>query len=278
MRNFKTGALGFGLGREPPAPLRQFNRTLDLSRLQALADAILADEDLPIGTDAEQAQELLLIGTSMGGARPKTVVEDDDGLWIAKFNRPDDPWNHARVERSMLILGRACGLSTAESKLASIGDRDVLLVKRFDRELSEQGYRRARMFSALTLLRAQESPQARDRWSYVLLSEELRRISSQPRADAAELFRRMTFNALISNIDDHPRNHAVIAMNRIGISLPRMTSCLQRQSAWNGATWPWNAAIGADTLTPKTCFPNASDSCWNGHKPKGSSTKWSRPS
>ncbi|MCE9551858.1 MAG: HipA domain-containing protein [Planctomycetes bacterium] len=209
----RAGALGFGLGREPPAPLKKFNQTLDLATLQSLADSILADEDLQAGTAAEQAQELLLIGTSMGGARPKTVVEDEHGLWIAKFNLATDPWNYARVEHAMLLLGRECGLSTSESKIATIGGRDVLLVKRFDRAKSDQGYRRARMLSALTLLRASESAVARDRWSYVLLSEELRRISSKPSADAAELFRRMTFNALISNIDDHPRNHAVIATN-----------------------------------------------------------------
>jgi serine/threonine-protein kinase HipA len=70
------------------------------------------------------------------------------------------------------------------------------------------------MLSALTLLRAEDSHQDRDKWSYILLAEELRRISSRPGIDAPELFRRMTFNALISNTDDHPRNHAVIALSR----------------------------------------------------------------
>jgi serine/threonine-protein kinase HipA len=88
----------------------------------------------------------------------------------------------------------------------------VLLVQRFDRQQLDGGYRRARMLSASTLLRAGDT-QDRERWSYVLLAEELRRISSQPKLDAPELFRRMTLNALISNIDDHPRNHAVIAMD-----------------------------------------------------------------
>jgi len=208
----RAGALGFGLGPEPPPPRREFNRTVELARLQALADAILADEDLPADPAAGQAQELLLIGTSMGGARPKTVVEDEHGLWIAKFNRPDDRWNHARVEHAMLLLARECGLGTSESRITTVGGRDVLLVKRFDRAKSDNGYRRARMLSALTLLRASESALDRDRWSYVLLVEELRRISSKPAMDAVELFRRMTFNALISNIDDHPRNHAVIAV------------------------------------------------------------------
>lgn len=208
----RAGALGFGLNTQPPAPKRKFNRTMDLARLQEFADAIIRDEALPENPDARQAQELMLEGTSMGGARPKAVVEDGGALWIAKFNRPDDKWNHARVERAMLELARACGIQTAESRLATIGDRDALLVKRFDREHAESGYRRARMLSALTLLRAEDSPQDRSKWSYVLLAEELRRISAQPKTDAPELFRRMCFNALTTNIDDHPRNHAVIAM------------------------------------------------------------------
>lgn len=208
----RAGALGFGLGPEPPAPKRRFNRTIDLGKLQKFADAIIADEELPKEPDAEQAQELILEGTSMGGARPKAVVEENGALWIAKFNRPDDNWNHAKVERAMLELGRACGLQTAESKLTTIGDRDALLVERFDREGTKDGYRRARMLSALTLLRAEDTHQDRSKWSYVLLAEELRRISAEPKADAGELFKRMCFNALITNNDDHPRNHAVIAL------------------------------------------------------------------
>lgn len=204
----RAGALGFGLNVEPPAPSRQFNKTWDLQKLQALADAVVADEP---PQDAAQIQDLLLLGTSMGGARPKVVVEDDEGLWLAKLNRPDDRWNVARVEHAMLALARRCGLATAESRLIRVGGRDVLLVKRFDRERVEGGYARARMVSALTLLQADESAEQRDRWSYVLLAETLRRISAEPRADARELFRRMTFNALISNTDDHPRNHAALA-------------------------------------------------------------------
>ena len=209
----RAGALGFGLDQEPPAPLRKFNQTMDLERLQELADAIIADEDLPQGAEAAQVQDLMFGVTSMGGARPKAVVEDTEGLWIAKFNRKDDAWNEARVERAMLELGRECGLHTAESRITTIGNRDALLLKRFDRQKTDSGYRRARMLSALSLLRAEDTYQDRDKWSYVFLVEELRRISSQPKIDAPELFRRMCFNALISNSDDHPRNHALIAPN-----------------------------------------------------------------
>jgi len=214
----RAGALGFGLGQAPPAPKRTFNRTLDLAMVQTIADAIVADEDQPAAggagvavADHDQVEKLMVIGTSMGGARPKAVVEDDDGLWIAKFNRPDDPWNNARVEHAMLVLARACGLVTAESRVVDVAGRDVLLVKRFDREKTNAGYQRSRMVSALTLLRAEDTYQSRDKWSYVLLAEELRRVCARPRQSTSELFRRMCFNALISNVDDHPRNHAVLA-------------------------------------------------------------------
>lgn len=212
----RAGALGFGLHQTPPAPRRSFNQTLDLATVQRIADTLVADEHLPAAggadeADHDQVERLMLIGTSMGGARPKAVVEDDDGLWLAKFNRPDDAWNSARVEHAMLTLARACGLLTAQSRVVDVAGRDVLLVKRFDREKTQAGYRRARMVSALTLLRAEDTDQARDKWSYVLLAEELRRVCSEPAAHAAELFRRMCFNALISNVDDHPRNHAVMA-------------------------------------------------------------------
>jgi serine/threonine-protein kinase HipA len=211
----RAGALGFGLNADPPAPRRKFNQTIDLERLQSLADSIIEEDeaDRPAGEQARQVEELLLLGTSMGGARPKVVAEDEGSLWLAKFNRFDDRWNYARVEHAMLELARECRIQSTESRLVTVGGRDVLLVRRFDRQPIHAGYRRARMLSGLTLLRVGDTLQDRDRWSYVLLVEELRRVSSQPKLDAPELFRRMTFNALISNIDDHPRNHAVIAMD-----------------------------------------------------------------
>lgn len=209
----RAGALGFGLNQQPPAPLRQFNRTMDLAKLQELADALVKDE-IPNDPAAPQVQELLLLGTSMGGARPKAVVQDDQGLWIAKFNRPDDRWNNTRVEYAMMRLARQCGIKVAESRIETVGGKDVLLIKRFDRQKTAQGYRRARMISGLTLLRADESPTARARWSYVILVEELRKVVAAPKKDAHELFRRMCFNALISNLDDHPRNHALLAWDQ----------------------------------------------------------------
>ena len=208
----RAGALGFGLGQEPPAPKRQFNKTLDLAKLQRIADDIVTGDISGQDAEAPQIQDLMLVGTSMGGARPKAVVENDDGLWIAKFNRPDDRWNSAKVEHAMLVLAQKCGISAAESRPVRIGNGDVLLVKRFDRFKTEKGYARARMMSGLTLLQADEDE--RDRWSYISMAEEMRRVVANPSKDVPELFKRICFNALISNIDDHPRNHAMIAKER----------------------------------------------------------------
>ena len=207
----RAGALGFGLSPMPPTSPPRFNQTYELERLQKIAMAVINDEQLPDEPYKEQVVNLLLVCTSMGGARPKTVVEDNEGLWIAKFNLDDDKWNNARVEHAMLMLARACGLTTATSTVVQVGNQDVLLVKRFDRDKTGEGYTRSCMLSALTLLRAEDTHASRKKWSYPVLAEELRRISATPRKNAYELFQRMCFNALISNIDDHPRNHAVIA-------------------------------------------------------------------
>ena len=210
----RAGALGFGLNVEPPAPRRRFNRTMDLERLQRAADAVVADNPDLAGSARQQAEELLLLGTSMGGARPKTVVEDAGGLWIAKFGRNDDRWNHPRVEHCMLGLARACGLNVADSRIETVAGRDVLLVRRFDRARTDIGFRRHRMVSALTLLRTGDRPGDRADWSYLLLADEIRRVSARPEEDLRELFGRICFNAAVSNLDDHPRNHAAVAKER----------------------------------------------------------------
>ena len=84
-------------------------------------------------------------------------------------------------------------------------------MQRFDRTLTADGYLRHRMVSGLTALGAEDSHGDRAKWSYPLLADELRRRSARPAQDLEELFRRMVFNALISNTDYHPRNHALIA-------------------------------------------------------------------
>ncbi|MEA5414761.1 type II toxin-antitoxin system HipA family toxin [Synechococcus sp. BA-132 BA5] len=208
----RAGALGFGRNVDPPAPERHFNRILDLERIQRAADAILADQPRLSGSAHDQVEELLQgAETSMGGARPKTTVEHEDALWLAKFPAPKDTWNQPRVEHGVLHLARRCGLQVAVSQLTQVGEADVLLVKRFDRDWSGDGYQRHRMVSALTLLQAEDSATDRQKWSYRLLADELRRASDRPTEDLRELFSRICFNAAVSNLDDHPRNHALLA-------------------------------------------------------------------
>jgi serine/threonine-protein kinase HipA len=206
----RAGALSFGLGKQPPSPRRDFNQVIQLEALLAAAERFMND-DSAAPRVAEQVAELLQPGTSMGGARPKNVVEDSEGLWVAKFPDRGDKWSNARVEGAMLALAAECGIRVARHRIESVAGNDVLLVQRFDRVSTRQGYLRHRMASGLTLLGAEDSHTDRAKWSYLLLADELRRRSARSAQDLEELFRRMAFNALISNTDDHPRNHALIA-------------------------------------------------------------------
>lgn len=205
----RFGALGFGPETDPPAAGRSYNRSLQLRELRDAARRIEAGESP--ATFPDNLQALVAPGTSLGGARPKAVVEDQDGLWIAKFPSRADRWNNAVVEGAMLSLARRCGIQTPSTRIERLGDESILLLKRFDREKVEGGYHRHRGLSGLTILDADESVTDRARWSYLLLADELQRRSARPVDDKVELFRRMVFNALISNGDDHPRNHALIA-------------------------------------------------------------------
>ncbi len=207
----RAGALSFGRDKVPPAPIRKFNQVIQLETLLAAAEQFMEDEAAGKPGVPEQMLELLQPGTSMGGARPKNVVEDPEGLWLAKFPDRSDKWNNARVEGAMLALAQECGLRVARHRIEHVAGKDVLLVQRFDRTLTADGYLRHRMVSGLTALGAEDSHGDRSKWSYLLLADELRRRSARPAQDLEELFRRMVFNALISNTDDHPRNHALIA-------------------------------------------------------------------
>lgn len=207
----RAGALAFGDSVAPPAPAQSFPGMPHLAELQADADATLAGDPLPHGLRDDPLRALLLQGTSMGGARPKVVVEHESELWLAKFGHPHDRWNDPRVEHGLMTLAKQCGIRAADSRVESLGGRDVLLVRRFDRKRADQGFYRHRMVSALTALQADSSATGRDRWSYLLFADEIRRASVAASKDLRELFVRMCFNASVSNLDDHPRNHALLA-------------------------------------------------------------------
>ena len=201
----RAGALAFATDTDLPKPRSVFHSITDLPKLHVIADRVSQDQRPPGLADCR---------TSMGGARPKAVIEHENQLWLVKFNHPDDRWNHPRVEHGLLRLARECGLRTADSEVRRIGDRDVLLVLRFDRQWNGTGYRRSRMVSGLTLLCADDTPMERWRWSYLALADEVRRASAKPAQDLLELFGRMCFSIAVSNLNDYPRNHALVASGR----------------------------------------------------------------
>lgn len=184
---------------------RKFNRTHQLAELIQAAEDIGEGKAVP-----EHLLEELEPGTSMGGMRPKATIEDGKRLWIGKFPSKDDPFSLQRVECATLELARRAGIDAVRARIQGVGRHDVLMIERFDREYSPKGYFRRGMVSAMTMVGADESISSRPRWSYLLLADQLRRWSTKPDADRAELFRRMVFNAAITNDDDHPRNHAVL--------------------------------------------------------------------
>jgi len=200
-----AGYLSFGLKVDPPAPMRRYNRTHQLADLIRAAAAV--EEGKPVPAELLEGLEP---GTSMGGARPKATVEHERALWLAKFPGRTDKLNLQRIEQATLELARRAGIAVCNAHLERVGAREVLMLERFDRQWTDKGYLRHGVVSALTVLDAEDSYLDRARWSYPLLADGLRRWSSRPDRDLAELFRRMIFNAAVTNNDDHPRNHALL--------------------------------------------------------------------
>ena len=143
------------------------------------------------------------------------TVEDDHTIWLAKLPEKNDRYNMQRVEYATLELARAAGLNVCGTRIEAVGGRNALLLERFDRRWNPdaRAYARYGLVSGLTVLDAEDGYQGRGRWSYLLLADELRRWSSRPDEDRMELFRRMVFNAMVTNNDDHPRNHALLQVD-----------------------------------------------------------------
>jgi serine/threonine-protein kinase HipA len=204
-----AGYLSFSSELPLKPTARKFNRT------HQLAELIQAAEDIEDGKAVpEHLLEELEPGTSMGGMRPKATIEDGERLWVGKFPSKDDPFSLQRVECATLELARRAEIDAVSGRIQSVGPHDVLMLERFDREYSPKGYFRRGMVSAMTMVGADESISSRPRWSYLLLADQLRRWSTKPDADRVEIFRRMVFNAAITNDDDHPRNHAVLGTTK----------------------------------------------------------------
>jgi serine/threonine-protein kinase HipA len=202
-----AGNLRFGLSAQPPGSSKPFNRTHQLQALSQAAEQFQETGKLPY-----ELLENLEPGTSMGGARPKVTVEDGQRIYLAKLPEKQDKHNMQRIEYATLELARLAGLQVCGTRIESLGKAEALLLKRFDREWNPDAnaYTRYGLVSGLTVLDAEDGYSGRDRWSYLLLADEIRRWSVKPDADRLELFRRMVFNAMVTNNDDHPRNHAML--------------------------------------------------------------------
>jgi serine/threonine-protein kinase HipA len=161
-----------------------------------------------IERDRETDEDLLLVlapGTSLGGARPKATIRDTNGsLLVAKFPRKDDDWPVILWEAVVLSLAGAAGITVPDWRLATIAKKPVLLLTRFDRAAIDT---RIPFMSAMTAVDATDHG---DQRSYLELVDVLRQQGSQPDADVRQLWRRMVFNILVTNTDDHLRNHAFL--------------------------------------------------------------------
>jgi serine/threonine-protein kinase HipA len=209
--DLRQGALRFrdrdsgrhlALGREGVPHL------VGLSRLLGAAEELERDEP-----SSEDLRLLLHGGSSLGGARPKAHVLDSEGrLAIAKFPSPKaDDWDVIRWEAVTLTLAKAAGMTVPEHQLHVIGGRPVLVVRRFDRDVSGRiGY-----VSAMTMLQAKDGEHA----SYLEIAEAIEERSADAGADLQELWRRIVFTILVSNTDDHLRNHGFLRRSTAGWSL-----------------------------------------------------------
>jgi serine/threonine-protein kinase HipA len=195
----RIGALDFQTSADRYQPREQDNAALE--ELLEAAERVERGEPIPQALD-----KALFHGSSIGGARPKALIQDGEDKFIAKFSAANDTMAVVKAEFVAMRLAAGVGLDVAPVRLARASGKDVLLVRRFDREWNGTGWTRRAMVSALTMFGLGEM-QARYA-SYVDLAEMVRTRFTDPQATLRELFGRLVFNVLTGNTDDHARNHA----------------------------------------------------------------------
>ena len=200
--DLRQGALRFRIGGGPflaPDDVGVPALT-DLPELLDLADAAERDD-----VSLLELRRLVRVGSSLGGARPKAHVRHPDGrVAIAKFpSAAQDTWNVMAWEKVALDLAQRAGITVPASRLLSLAGRHVLVVDRFDRTPAGD---RVGYVSAMTMLQATDG----DQRSYLEIAEAIEERSARAGQDLAQLWRRLLFNVLISNTDDHLRNHGFL--------------------------------------------------------------------
>jgi serine/threonine-protein kinase HipA len=209
--DLRQGALRF---RDPETGTYLAEETAGVPHLLELPKLLSAAERLERDEASEaELQTLLRGGSSLGGARPKAHVLDAEGhIAIAKFPSPaGDEWDVISWEAAALTLARAAGVSVPQSALHPVDGKPVLIVDRFDRK----GDLRVGYVSAMTMLEAADGAQG----SYLDIAEVIERNSPNAADDLRQLWRRVAFSILISNTDDHLRNHGFLRTSTAGWSL-----------------------------------------------------------
>jgi serine/threonine-protein kinase HipA len=198
----RQGALRFA--EHEGAPFLRGEGVKRIPPVVELPELLSAAEHVMEGKDTEEDLRLLFApGSSLGGARPKaSVIEKDGHLAIAKFPRKDDEINTVLWEAVALALAKKAGIPVAAGRVEQIAKKPVLLVTRFDRD----GARRIPFLSAMSMLGAKD----KETRSYLEIVDALRQHGAAPKADMEALWRRLVFNILISNTDDHLRNHGFL--------------------------------------------------------------------
>ena len=217
----RIGALDFQLSPKTYEPRSQANATLD----ELLASARRVEEGIPLTPELDQAMHH---GSSIGGARPKALIENENQKYIAKFSSTSDVYSVVKAEFIAMRLACLCGINAAPVELVSASGKDVLLIERFDRVKAKNGWRRNMLVSALTILELDEM-MARYA-SYADLASIIRHRFSSPSDTLKELFKRIVFNILCGNTDDHARNHAAFWNGEYLSLTPAYDICPQSRS------------------------------------------------
>ena len=243
----RIGALDFQ--RSPTEYVPRTANNVSMEELIASAERV--EKGVPLTPELDQA---LFHGSSIGGARPKALIQDQGKKYVAKFSSSTDLYSVVKAEFIAMRLAELAGLNAAIVKLAKAANKDVLLIERFDRVPKDDKWARKAMVSALTLLRLDEM-MARYA-SYETLSEIVRHRFTDPKHTLKELFSRLVFNILCGNTDDHARNHAAFWEGKALTLTPGYDICPQGRTG-NEASQAMLISGNNNLSQLKTCLETA---------------------
>lgn len=202
----RAGAIDIRSERDSPPRSSNLPACVDLPYLLQAVERIEDGEKVP-----KQLEHFFEGGPTMGGMRPKAVLAVEGREFIAKFPTRGDRFNVPMVERATLELARRAGLTVPETRIERLDEgREIMLIERFDRQPVAGGLSRNHMVSALTMLGVDEMDSMNKSYADIAEVISARAPAERVQQDRTELFRRMVFNILVTNNDDHLRNHAFL--------------------------------------------------------------------